>query len=60
MGEVLENEEMSLLVEITEEPENLAESTKTLADYRAAMKKAAPKTINDILAEKQNQEKGKQ
>ena len=60
MGELLESEEMSLLIEIVEEPENLAESAKTLADYLAAMKNAAPKTIQDILAEKQNQEKGKQ
>jgi DNA primase len=59
MGELLENEEMSLLVEIVEEPENLAESAKTLADYRTAMKNAAPKSITDILTEKQNQEKGK-
>ena len=60
MGELLDSGEMSLLVQIIEEPENLSESAKTLADYLTAMKKAAPKTIKDILEEKQNQEKGKQ
>ncbi len=60
MGELLDSGEMSLLVEIIEEPENLSESAKTLADYLTAMRKAAPKTIKDILEDKQNQEKGKQ
>ena len=60
IAEVLDSEEMSLLIEVVEEPENLAESGKTFADYLAAMKNAAPRPIRDILKEKQEQEKGKQ
>lgn len=60
LGPVLENDEMSLLVEITAEPENLSDSSKVFADYIAAMKKARPRSIEEILKEKQELEKGNQ
>ena len=60
LGAVLNSEEMSVLIEITEEPETLANSKKTFEDYVTAMRKAVKKkSIGDIIKEKQELEKGR-
>ena len=56
----LEGGEMSMLIEILEEPETLAISEKTLEDYVTAIRKAVKKkSISDIIKEKQELEKGR-
>ena len=56
----LEGGEMSMLIEILEEPETLAISEKTLEDYVSAIRKAVKKkSIGDIIKEKQELEKGR-
>ena len=61
LGALLDGAEMSMLIEILEEPEILANSGKTFEDYVSAIRKSVRKnSIGEIIKEKQGQEKGRQ